>query len=332
MGQSAFMDRRIPRQAAELLEQQDGILARWQASPCGLSPNVIDELLRAGRWQTIYRGVYAAYTGTHSRDSMLWAAVRRCGPTAMLSHHSAAELDRLTDQTASRIYVTVAWPHKFTISRGEHDERVPGIAVIRSRRATAARHPARLPPRTRIEETTLDLAQAAAGLDAAVAWLSSACGRRLTTAAQLQVAMTARPKMRWRAELSSALRDIGEGVHSVLEFRYVRDVERAHALPAARRQPKLATGSRRRYLDNLYAEFGVTVELDGRAAHPAESRWHDLRRDNALIRSGLAVLHYTWADVIDRPCQTAAEIAELLRARGWPGRPSRCRSCRPVSS
>jgi very-short-patch-repair endonuclease len=321
------MDRRIPRQTAELLEQQDGVLARWQAPRCGLSPAVIDELLRAGRWQAIYRGVYAAYTGRHTRASELWAAVRRCGPTAMLSHHSAAELDRLTDRTASQVYVTVAWPHKFTISHGEHDKRVPGIAVIRSRRATTARHPARLPPRTRIDETTLDLAQTAANLDAAVAWLSGACGRRLTTAAQLQAAMAVRPKMRWRAELSSALCDIGDGAHSVLEFRYVRDVERAHGLPAARRQPKMATGSRNRYLDNLYAEFGVTVELDGQAAHPPENRWLDLRRDNSLARCGLVILHYTWADVTSRPCRTAHEIAEVLQARGWTGRPSRCPSC-----
>jgi hypothetical protein len=60
-------------------------------------------------------------------------------------------------------------------------------------------------------------------------------------------------------------------VHSALEFRYVRDVERRHGLPTAIRQARLTAGSRTRYLDNLYEEAGVAVELDGRVAHPAEA-------------------------------------------------------------
>lgn len=317
----------IPRECTELLDQQAGILARWQAPLCGLDPDLMDGLLRSGRWQSLYRGVYATYSGAPSRESVLWAAIRRCGPTAALSYQTAAELDRLADRAATVIHVTVDHGQRFVISACEHDPSVPPVVVHRSRRVGAARHPSRLPPRTRIEETALDLAQSAVDFDDAVAWLSRACGRRLTTPDLLGTAMQSRPRMRWRTELTGALGDIGDGVHSIVEFRYVRQVERPHSLPTARRQAKVTLGSRTRYLDNLYSEFGLAIELDGRAAHPAEGRWLDIHRDNALSRDGLATLRYSWSDVTVRPCQTAEEISDALRARGWTGRASKCRSC-----
>ena len=67
---------------------------------------------------------------------------------------------------------------------------------------------------------------------------------------------------------------------------YVRDVERAHGLPLARRQARRRHGSGNRYLDNLYEEYGLCVELDGAAAHPAEGRWRDTHRDNTNLVQG----------------------------------------------
>jgi very-short-patch-repair endonuclease len=206
------------------------------------------------------------------------------------------------------------------------------LVVHRSARIGTARHPVRTPPRTRIEETALDLAQLARNLDEAVAWLSSACGRRLTTAVMLREAMDARGKMRWRSELSRMLADISDGVHSTLEYRYVRNVERAHRLPVPRRQAKKARGPRSQYLDNDYQDFGVAVELDGRVAHPAEARWADIHRDNCSAASGTITLRYSWADITARPCEVAAEVAAVLRQRGWTGQPAACGPQCPAAS
>jgi hypothetical protein len=325
--QSAAMRIRLPSDCVELLDRQHGVLARWQAPLCGLDQSAIDAMLRAGRWQPLYRSVYAAFTGLPSRDAILWAAVRRCGPTATLSHHSAAELDGLADGAAAQIHVTIAGQLRFTVSDGTPNLGLPRIAVHRSKRIEAARHPARLPPRTRIEETALDLTQVAATLDAALAWLAAACGRRLTRPELLRQAIEPRSRLRWRAELSAALDDVSSGAHSILELRYIRDVERPHGLPTAIRQTRVRTGSRTRYLDNLYKEFGLVIELDGRAAHPADDRWRDIHRDNSLSGGGLGTLRYGWADVTSRPCQTAQEIADVLRTRGWSGQLARCPSC-----
>lgn len=255
---------------------------------------------------------------------MLWAAVLRAGPGAALSHYTAAEVNGLTDHSADLIHVTVAAGRQVAVSGRERHPLAPGLVVHRSARIDTARHPVRAPSRTRVEETALDLAQIARNLDEAVAWLSSARGRRLTTAAMLRKAMDARGKVRWRAELSIAVAEIGDGVHSALEYRYVRNVERALRLPAAERQAKKTREPKSQYLDNDYQDFGVAVELDGRVAHPAEARWADIHRDNSSAVSGTITLRYNWSDITTRPCEVAAEVAAVLRQRGWSGRPAAC--------
>jgi len=297
--------------------EQAGVIARRQAPEAGLDPALIDGRLRRGRWQPLYRGVYAAFTGQPGRESLLWGAVLRAGRGAALSHQTAAELDRLSDQRITAIHVTVPSQREIKVSEAERGADAPRIIIHQSARLTTARHPARVPPRTRVEETVLDLTQTSACFDEALAWTVAACERRRTTPAALLTAMGRRSRMRWRPELTAALDDIGGGVHSVLEFRYVRGVERPHGLPVGQRQARQSRGSRSSYLDTLYADFGLAVELDGRAAHRSEDRWHDAHRDNFLAAAGILTLRYGRTDVTERPCQVAAEVGQALRKRGW---------------
>ncbi len=292
----------------ELLCLQSGVLSRQQALTGGLAAAVIDSQLRLNRWQPLQRGVYAAFTGTPDRNAELWAAVLRAGAEAALSHRTAAELYELARPAAGPIHLTMP--------PGRRARNIRGAVVHYSRALDAARHPALLPPRTRVEDTVLDLTQDAASFDEAFDWLCRAVGRRLTTPARLRDSLQARPRARWRIDLLAALADIAGGAQSPLERRYVRDVERAHGLPAARRQARIVAGDRTRYLDNLYEGARLAVELDGRAAHPPEQRWADSKRDNAHAALGILTVRYNWADVTTRPCLVAAEVAALLRQRG----------------
>jgi very-short-patch-repair endonuclease len=310
------MARPLPDQLCELLDVQRGVFARWQAAELGIDLDVVNARLRNGRWQRLQLGVYASFTGRLGRDAELWAAVLRAGPQAVLSHHTAAELDGFAPRPSKLIHVTVPL--------AQHMVKLPGIAVHRSGRLDVTRHPARTPPRTRVEETALDLADLAPTLDDAFGWISRPCNERLTTPSLIRAAMQSRSRVRWRAELELALSDIADGVMSPLENRYVRDVERAHGLPAARRQVLIIRDSRAQYLDNLYEELGIGVELDGQAFHPAEERWHDIGRDNALAADGIQVLRYGWADVHGRACRVAIQFAEVAAGRGWTGTLRRC--------
>jgi hypothetical protein len=143
--------------------------------------------------------------------------------------------------------------------------------------------------------------------------------------------MQRRTKLRWRADLKELISAAAAGDHSVLEYRYDRDVERAHGLPEPVRQaPFAGPGGRRGRRDRLYREYAVVVELDGQLAHPAEAQWRDKARDNAAAADGMQSLRYGWADVRQRPCAIAAEVAKVLKRQGWDGWPRPCSPACPV--
>jgi hypothetical protein len=79
--------------------------------------------------------------------------------------------------------------------------------------------------------------------------------------------------MRRRPWLVEALADVADGVMSPIELRYMRDVERAHGLPSAKRQARRELDGGVRYLDNFYEAFRLCVEIDGRLTHPPEQKW-----------------------------------------------------------
>ncbi len=324
------MGNRPSYECEELLELQCGIVARWQLRGQPSDLVLADSRLRSGRWRLLYRGVYAAYTGQSSRAGTLWAGVRRCGPTAALSHFSAAELDGIVDQRSGATHVTVPEAVRIRFASWEFSNGMPPIVVHRSPRIDAARHPARTPPRTRVEETVLDLTDVARDFELAFSWLSATCGRRLSTAGQISAAAKSRARLRWRTDVLESLAEISAGVMSNLERHYVRNVERRHRLPVAKRQVRSRSGTRSAYLDNLYEEFGLAVELDGLASHRAETRWQDIRRDNRFAADGVLTLRYNWADVTKRSCEVAAEIARVLAQHGWRGTLRQCPGCQAV--
>ncbi|MBO0868615.1 MAG: type IV toxin-antitoxin system AbiEi family antitoxin domain-containing protein [Micromonosporaceae bacterium] len=67
----------------EPCRRQHGILTRRQALACGLSPGEVRARLSSGRWQRVYQGVYANFTGELPRPAQLWAALLSAGPGAV---------------------------------------------------------------------------------------------------------------------------------------------------------------------------------------------------------------------------------------------------------
>jgi hypothetical protein len=307
----------IPSALRELARLQHGVFSRRQAIQAGLTLDLIRSRVRRHAWLPLYPGVYTILTGSPGRSARLWAAVLYSGSGALLSHETAAELHRLADAPSDPIHVTV--PSQRRVVPPE------GISIHRSDRALEAAMGHTYPPRTKLEETVLDLTQTAARFDDVCEWVTRAFARDLIDEARLRKAMSVRTKLRWRGDLDELITAAADGDHSVLEYRYDRDVERAHGLPAARRQvPFKGPDGRRGRRDRVYADYAVVVELDGRLAHPEESQWRDKARDNAAAVAGLQTLRYTWMQVRHEPCQVAAEVATVLRLHGWPGRPRAC--------
>jgi hypothetical protein len=317
------MDSELPPTLRNLARNQSGIVSRVQALRAGLTVDMIKFRVRSDRWRQIHPGVYATFTGIPGRNARLWAAVLSAGRGAVLSHETAAELHRLTDKITDSIHVTVPWQRRVIA--------VSGISLHRCQRADEIVLGHTYPPRTRVEETVLDLTQTAATFDDVCGWVTRAFARDLTDEARLSAAITQRTKLRWRADLHELIVAAATGDHSVLEFRYERDVERAHGLPPPSRQvPFAGPGSRRGRRDRVYEDYAVVVELDGQLAHPEENRWQDKARDNAAAVGGKQTLRYGWTDVRHQPCATAAQVATVLRVHGWQGVPRPCSYGCPV--
>lgn len=310
------MNDRVLRLTVDALERQEGVLTREQALGAGFSRHVINGRVASGQWQRLHTGVFATFSGPVPRSALLWGAVLRAGDDAVLSHHTAAEVWNLTDQSSSSIHVSVP--------RQAGSLNIPGLVLHYSSRLPGAWHPARLPPQTTLEETVLDLADVSPTAEDAVAWAIKACQRRLSTPDRITAALAGRNRARWRRDLTDAITEVTIGVHSPLELRYLRDVERRHGLPRGDRQAVTTRRGARQYADVRYTEYGVVVELDGVLAHPAEARKHDSRRDNANTLDGFQTLRYSWVPVAYHACAVAREVADLLSHRGWQGSPRSC--------
>jgi hypothetical protein len=299
----------------DLLSFQAQVVSSRQARGQGMTGHAIARRVRSGSWQRLHHGTYAAFSGTPSREARLWAAVVRLGPGAVLSHETAAEMHGLTDKPSSKIHLTVQ------VSRHPaRSYRIPGVIVHRSRNVASEPLPPWVLPRTPVAETVLDLADAARTFDDAYGWITRATGRGLASVPQLRAALAARSRIRWRGLLTEALAEAQDGAMSPLERRYVRDVERAHGLPAARRQARRELAGGVRFLDNYYADYRLCVELDGRTSHPPEQKWADATRDNDnLFRDDVATMRFGLLDVTTRRCAQAARLAALFLRRGWDG-------------
>jgi hypothetical protein len=310
------------RQWLMLLDVQRGVVDRSQAKQVGFSDQQIRYRLRSGRWQHVHEGVYATFTGPLPREARLWAALRRAGEAAMLSHETAAEVHGLVDRPVSQtIHVTVP-ARRRPVQHGS----IRGVVIHRSTQSGPQLPIAWKLPRTRMEDTVLDLVDAAPTFQAAYGWIARAVSRRFTTTSMLRAALATRRRIRYRSELAVALGETDDGIHSGLERRYARDVERAHGLPSAQRQARRVIAGRAHYRDNWYAEYAVCVELDGPAFHRDEQVWKDKRRDNLnLAEDGAATFRFGPVEVTEFACESAAMVAATLRRNGWKGAPHRCR-------
>jgi very-short-patch-repair endonuclease len=87
--------------------EQWGVVSLEDLRACGLGGSAITRRVQAGRLHRIYHGVYAVGHPGLTPEGRWLAAVKACGPHAVLSHHSAAMLFGLRNVRRTRPHVTV---------------------------------------------------------------------------------------------------------------------------------------------------------------------------------------------------------------------------------
>ncbi len=314
------LDEDAERRLTVLLERQAMVVSRVQAHAAGLSDAVIRTRVEAGVWQRGYPGTFVAHNGEISCVTRVWSALLYAGEGALAGYETAAYLHGLVAVPPAVVHVTVPSTRRVA--------QQPGLRVHLNKRAGDQCEPGSAPARTSVEETVLDLMARTTRPDDVVAVLTNACRGRKTVSERLLAAMALRKKLRHRVLATEVLEAIGYGVHSVLEWRYLVDVERRHGLPRGSRQAGRRRAGRQEWIDVAYREHGLIVELDGEAFHAGEQRRLDRARDNAAAASGQVTLRYGWSDVTVTPCETARQVAAALRSRGWTGAFRECPRCR----
>jgi very-short-patch-repair endonuclease len=281
-----------------LARSQHWVITRAQLLALGFGPDAIKHRIERGRLHPTWRGVYAVGRRELTREGWWMAAVLACGPDAVLSHQSAAELWGIRAGEGGPIHVTV--PASLT-------RRRPGI-VVHKRVERSARKRDGIPVPTP-EQTLVDLA-ATLGADALEAAVNEADKRSLCDPEQL------------RSELDQMTRTPGLGVLKRLLDRHTftltdTQLERLF-LPIARRAglPKPLTqqwvdGGR---VDFYFPELGIVVETDGLRYHrtPAQQN-KDRRRDQRHAASGRIPLRFTHWQVAREAHHVECTLAAVAR-------------------
>lgn len=310
-----------------LAARQHGVVSRAQALHAGMSPSAIGRRLAGGSWSVVHPGVYHVNTGPLPPMARLWAAwLYAESPAQHLAVHGQGDVSPtafVAGEAALWLAGVTSCPAVVEIATTRQVRDQPGLRTIR---VTAVRaHPALLPPRLLLEPALLSVVGRSTGPARVVDLVLAAGQRRLTTPARIVAAADGLNRLRWRSLVLELCADLADGLQTPLERRYERTVERPHGLPHGvfnARETAPLSGSV--YRDVRYRGLSCVVELDGRAAHPIDEAFRDRRRDNTAARHGDRVLRYGWREIAAEPCAVAAEVAAVLTAAGWTGRPRAC--------
>jgi very-short-patch-repair endonuclease len=270
-----------------LVRRQHGVITRAQLAALGYSPKAIRHRLATGRLHPVYRCVYAVGRAELDQLGQWMAAVLACGPGAVLSHGSAAELWGVGKQRRGRIEVSIP---------SDPPRRVKGLTVHRRRTLSDAdrTHRQGIPVTSPIC-TLIDLAAGAKRrqLEAAI---NEADRLGLTDPEALRSALDAtkpRPGVGVLRELLD--RETFTFTRSELERRFKRLAQEA-GLPA----PQTCVFVNGFEVDFYWPELPLIVETDGLAYHrtPAQQQ-KDRLRDQQHTAAGIPHLRFTHAQVRD---------------------------------
>jgi very-short-patch-repair endonuclease len=137
--------------------------------------------------------------------------------------------------------------------------------------------------------------------------------QRLVVAADVEIVLRRMPSSIPRRQLIvRTVADVSGGAHSLGELDLIA-LCRSEGLPSPTRQHRRDG----RYLDAVWREWGVWVEVDGAHHMSADQWWDDMARHNELVRRNEVLLRFPAWMVRDRPTEVADRIRRALREAGW---------------
>ena len=121
---------------------------------------------------------------------------------------------------------------------------------------------------------------------------------------------------RRRRLINSVLLDLIGGSRSLGELDFARECRR-RGLPEPSRQAVRRGRDGRYYLDAVWEDWAIAVEIDGIQHSWAENLVGDALRQNTITLSGCRVLRLPLLGLRVAPDQFFAQIEQALRSSGW---------------
>jgi hypothetical protein len=291
---------------ARVAERQHGVIARAQLAALGVRRGAIERRLGSGALVRLHRGVYAVGHAAIGESGRAMAAVLAAGPSAAVSHRSAAALLGLVARSPAVVHVLT--------TRRSRSRR--GLVIHRTRRLPAS-HVVLVNaiPCTSVARTIVE-ASVGAGKRDIERLIDSATARRILDEDALR-AMAEQPVYGCRA---GTLRRV-IGIHPAGSTIAVNDIEeRFLALcdEAGVSRPELNVPMRLSdgmpiVIDALWRDQHLAVEVDGWGTHGR--RWafeRDRKRDIELTLAGFRPGRFTRDQILREPGYVKRALRSLL--------------------
>ena len=291
---------------AALAARQHGVVSNAQLRRLGLTEREVLGRAERGMLHRLHRGVYAVGHRKLTREGHLMAALLAAGPTAFLSHRTAAGLHGLRALNLRRIELTVVGqgrPRQGLVIHSTAREPHPSELITKSGLRVSS------VPRTLIDVATREHEPELERL------ITEAVRRQILTHDRLEAALarhegrpgTAKLKRAYAAYRPRADRK------SDLERDFDRLLERHPEIPEPLRNYKLGPWE----LDYYWPEQRVVLELDGRPYHVAVADMErDRFRDAQLLREGIRTLRITDQRYRDDREGAVDDLVAILAAGG----------------
>jgi hypothetical protein len=289
--------------------QQEGVATRRQLMDSGFNQHAIRAQISARRWQPWGFHVVILHNFEPTRRQLMWAAVLDAGFPAALASHTSLELHGF------KPFAREAQQLHLLVERGAKVTAHPMVVVHESRRLAPEYHVSVAGlPCTPSPRSAIDAAAWQPWPRFACALVAAVVQQRLCTVDELEQAMQYVGRVRHKAHLREALRDIRGGSEALSEIDLVR-VCRRFGIQAPDRQAKRTDRyGRIRYLDaewELLDGRRVVLEVDGAHHLDVESWQADICRERAVVVGGANVLRATSIELRVAPKQVIDDLLAI---------------------
>jgi predicted transcriptional regulator of viral defense system len=300
------------REVAQIAGRQHGLVSLEQLEGMGMGRGTAHRRVEAGRLHRLHEGVYAVGHTPRTGEARYMSAVLACGPDAVLSHRSAADLWGLRESRRGRIDVTA--PGRRGRAPREIDAHRDGSLTAVDRTVEKGI------PCTTVARTLLDLAAVVPVWDLRRTVGEAEVLRALDKGAAWDLIKRSRGRRgvaRLRMLLDELHPDTGQ-TRSYMERLFLGMCTRAQ-LPAPEVNVTLHIGGDRLKPDFLWRQAALIVEADSRRFHDTDMAFlDDRRREQRLQLVGWRVTRCTWWEIKHESRRLAETIRGLILVHQQP--------------